>query len=355
MKKRILFSFFIIMLAFSLSGCISFNSGQEETGNPGGVFISGDKGETWVRKVDLMTPGAEAALIAETGDVNVANFTFDPTDSRYLYMGTVEHGLFYSKNNGKGWVHDETINSGFVRDLAIDPKNSCIIYAAVNTRLMKTANCGRSWEEVYKIPVGQLITAVAVDFFNTEILYIGLGTGDFLKSIDKGVSWERIKNFPSRVNVILTDKDDSRHIYVGTEKSYLYRTTDAGANWDALKDNFKDFKGTNRAVELLQDQQNGSLYYVAESFILRSTDQGESWQEVKLVTTPSKTSIFSAAINLKNGNELYYATPTNLYRSLDRGNTWSTWRLPTKRTGRALAVHPEDSNVIYLGVRLYEE
>ena len=61
------------------------------------------------------------------------------------------------------------------------------------------------------------------------------------------------------------------------------------------------------------------------------------------------------ALNPRNGNEIYYATETNIYRSLDAGATWTNWRLPTKRTGRALAVHPEDANVIYLGVRLYEQ
>ncbi len=352
MLKKTLFLIFIFTLVVGLSGCIKLSSDKEAEGNPGGVFISGDKGETWVRKVEKMTAGP----IAETiGDVNVVNFTFDPSDSRVIYIGTAENGLYYSNNNGKGWFEVEGLTSGFIRGVAVDPNNVCTVYVAVNTRLMKTTTCTRTWEEAYKVPIGELITAVGIDYFNPEIIYIGLDKGDFLKSLDSGLNWERIKNFPSRVNSITFDKDDSRHIYVGTNSSYLYRTMDGGATWEPLRENIEDFKDSGRVISLAQDQKTGSLYYATGYGILRSNDKGDNWEEVKLLTTPSRTNIFSMALNPKNGNEIYYATDTNVFRSLDAGVTWTNWRLPTKRTGRSLAVHPEDANVIYLGVRLYEQ
>jgi len=349
MFKKVLFSIFILTLVFSLSGCISFEK-EEAVANPGGIFISGDKGDNWTQKIDLMTAGAATGTI---GEVNVVKIVFDPNDSSAMYIGTAENGLYYSYNSGKGWFSAPDISSGFVRSIAIDPKNRCTIYAAVNTRLMKSMTCSRTWEESFKVPVGQLVTAVAVDYYNPQILYIGLDSGEFYKSLDQGVNWERIKKFPSRINLILLDKDNSRHLYVGTDKSYLYRSTDAGENWESLKDQISVYKDSKRTIELIQDQQ-GTLYYATGYGMLRSEDKGNTWQEVKLLTTPTKTNIYSMAINPNNRNEIYYATNTNFYRSIDRGQTWNTSRLPTTRYGRALIIHPEDGNIVYLGVREYQ-
>jgi len=352
MLKKICFGFIIFVFAFGLTGCVKFGDEKEAQGNPGGVFVSGDKGENWVRKVDKMTAGP----IEETiGDVNVITFTFDPSDPKAIYMGTAEDGIYYSYNNGKGWFEVPEISTGFVRGIAVDPEDRCTIYTAVNTRLMKTTNCSRTWEEAYKVPLGQRVTAVAVDYFNPNIVYIGLDTGDFYKSLDKGANWERINTFRSRVNQIILDKDDSRHLFVTTMQSYIYRSLDAGENWESLRENLSEYDDTARGIILTQDQQTGDLYYATGYGILLSNDKGDSWQEIKLLTVPSRTNVSAMALNPNNGNEIYYATDTNFYRSLDGGTTWSTWRLPTQRVGRALAVHPEDGNVLYLGMRLYEQ
>jgi len=354
MWKKTLLTIFIICLMVGLSGCIRLTREQESQANPGGVFISGDKGETWTRKVDLMTAGAIAGKFEDS--VDVVNFTFDPTDNNYIYLGTPENGLYYSNNNGKGWIHVEGISSGFVRGVAIDHRNPCVVYVAVNTRLMKTTTCTRTWEESYKAQSSQLVTAVGIDFFNPDILYIGTDTGDLIKSLDAGLNWERIKNFPSRVNFIKFDKDDSRHLYVGTEKSYLHISTDAGASWTDTREFMREeFNDSNRALDLVQDPKTGTIYYATEPWLLRSNDKGETWEEVKLLTVPKQTRIYSLAINPNNGNEFYYATGTNIYRTWDAGQTWANWRLPTRRAGRAIAVHPDDENVVYLGVRLYEQ
>jgi len=351
MYKKTFLVFFLLILAFSLSGCVKFGKDEPVENNQGGVFVSGDKGENWIRKVDKMTPGP----IAETiGDVNVLTFTFDPSDPNTMYMATAEHGLFYSYNNGKGWFHAEGIKEGFVRGVAIDPNNRCTIYVAVNTRLLKSTTCSRTWEEIYKVPLSQLVTAVEIDYFNPNIIYIGLDTGDFYKSMDSGLNWERIKTFRSRVMDIILDKDDSRTMFVTTLKSNIYRSYDAGSTWENLGENLSEFKSTGYGKALVQDQQTGTYYYATGYGILRSPDKGDTWEEVKLLTVPDRTNVFSLVLNPQNGNEIYYATDTNFYRSLDSGTTWATWRLQTQRVGRAITVHPKDGNVIYLGVRLYQ-
>jgi hypothetical protein len=56
-------------------------------------------------------------------------------------------------------------------------------------------------------------------------------------------------------------------------------------------------------------------------------------------------------ISPKNVEEIYYATNTTFYRTSDGGKNWTTRKLPTSRAGWRLIVDPEDTNVIYMGVR----
>ena len=56
--------------------------------------------------------------------------TIDPRDSLVLYAGTENHGLFKSTDGGESWkASGHGIKHTRILSLAIDPKNSSIVYA----------------------------------------------------------------------------------------------------------------------------------------------------------------------------------------------------------------------------------
>jgi photosystem II stability/assembly factor-like uncharacterized protein len=89
------------------------------------------------------------------------------------------------------------------------------------------------------------------------------------------------------------------------------------------------------------------MFIATEKVILRSSDNGYTWENIKLIQ-PEKDAIINAiAVNPQNSNEIYYVTNTTFFRSSDAGITWTTKKLPTKRSGRVLLI--DFKNLVHLG------
>ena len=146
MLRKLFLVVFVFTLIFGLSGCIKFKKDTVSTSNLGGMFFTDDKFETWKTKSLLMTPGETAGSISNT---DVYFVKIDPTDDKAFYAGTRADGLYYSYTSGTGWTKFTNLAEGFVRDIAVDPKNKCQLYAAVHTRIFKSIDCGRNWEKFF--------------------------------------------------------------------------------------------------------------------------------------------------------------------------------------------------------------
>src|SRR3989344_9044025 len=136
MKK--IFLFWPIFL-LALTGCtISIKTGG---GLDGGVFRSEDLGESW-RQVTLVYRGDELEKTFSTVDLTA--MAMDPSDNRAIYIGTAEHGAYYTFDGGYGW-QQTLANLGRINDIVVSPKERCIIYAAIGNRVYKTTDCNRHW------------------------------------------------------------------------------------------------------------------------------------------------------------------------------------------------------------------
>ena len=102
---------------------------------------------------------------------------------------------------------------------------------------------------------------------------------------------------------------------------------------------------------ILDPTVDDGLLYASQYGLLRSNDGGLIWEELKLLTPPSTTAIYSLVINPKNDREIYYATAKALYRSEDGGKNWITKTLPTSRSGKFLVIDFDETNILYLGVK----
>jgi photosystem II stability/assembly factor-like uncharacterized protein len=347
--KRALFVFIVLLLAVGTTGCIKIKKDTGTTGNLGGVFVSSDRMETWKHRSLLMTPGETPGSI---GGVNVYFLKFDPSDKRAAYLGTYENGLYYTYNGGAGWNHVDGLGSTFIRDIAIDTKNKCRLYAAIGTKIFRSEDCSRTWKEIMYTDSGaKAVTALAVDWFNPQIVYAGLSDGTFMRSEDYGNSWHRMAKFPTRVRKVEIDPFDSRHIFVGLINHAIYKTEDKGKSWKDLSLGMKDFKGSDGYADfMVSSKSRGLVVYASNYGLLRSLDGGITWKPIHILSSPGEEPMYAVAIDQNNSNNLYYATDKALYKSIDAGDNWVVKRMPTTRIVRDLLVHPTDSNLIYMGV-----
>ena len=334
------------------SGCsISFGTGNRASQvNDGGVYKSNDKGMTWQQKVLIPTVSGQPGSIAA---VDTESMVMDPSDHQAIYLGSALNGLFFSYTGANDWQSDTALGKVTVKAIAIDPGYKCTIYAAVGNKLYKSSDCSRNWSPVYfDNDLTVKINTVAVDNVNSANVYIGTTRGEIIKSSDRGASWRTIQRLQNEVREIVINPFDGKTIFVGTINRGIWRSTDSGNSWTDLSDKLKNFPD-NRFRDLELGRSTPGLIFLATQYgLIKSTDYGNNWSKVELITPKDQAVINSIAISPKNASEIYYVTNTTFYRSLDGGKNWSPQKLPTvTRVGWKLLIDPEEPNIIYLGAR----
>jgi len=173
-----------------------------------GIYFSPDAGKTWEHK------GLE-----KTG--RIGRVIVHPKDPKTVFAGALGHtygpqkerGVYRTKDGGETWEHVLFIDQGTgVSDMAIDPENPDIIYAAmwsinINTwglnsggegsGIYKSIDGGDTWEPLNKYglpfgadrPVGK--TSVDVSYSDPNIIYalFEAESPEVWRSDDKGMSW----------------------------------------------------------------------------------------------------------------------------------------------------------------------
>ena len=363
--KKVILIALVALFGLALSACsISSNSSNNaSTEKDSSVFLSIDGGNTWRVAASLATTGK----LQDIRDLNVNTMTMDPQDNLAVYLATLDHGLYYTYNvMTNGWIKVKDLPEATVRDVKVDPKNKCIIYAASANRLYRSSDCSRTWSQVYfDNEAAVTVNTVVVDFYNTNNVYIGTSRGEIIKSIDGGASWRTIQRLNEGISQLIISPLDSRLIFVGTVKNNIYSFTTnsetnaadsanidknfAVVNWNDLNTVLKDYKIGNSFKDFVVSEADGKMFIATNQTILRSADNGITWEQIKLIQPDKSATVNALAVNPKNSNELYYVTNTTFFSSTDGGATWTTKKLPTTRAGRDLLVDFSNPKNIYLG------
>ncbi|MFH1522429.1 MAG: hypothetical protein ABIE43_01260 [Patescibacteria group bacterium] len=349
-KNKLLFFIISMLVIFAMSGCsISFKKG-DGGGTDGGVYVTVDKGNIWQHKILIPTISGRPKDIAM---LNANSLAMDPSDEKAIYFGSVDNGLFYTYDSAQNWQIASNLSKETINYIAIDPSSKCIIYSAILNKVYKSTDCNRTWSQVYyDNDIETKVNNIAIDHYDSANVYIGTSRGEIIKSSDRGANWQTIGRFEDEVKEIAISPHDSRVIFVATAKKGIYRSKDKGINWINLQDELKDFQDNLKFRDLVLAEADQGRILLATSYgLLESTDNGDTWSKIELITPEKKAIINAIAVSPKNSKEIYYVTDTTFYRSLDGGKNWATKKLPTTRAGWRLLIDPNDTNIIYLGVR----
>lgn len=150
---------------------------------------------------------------------------------------------------------------------------------------------------------------------------------------------------------------DPTHLYLGTTNSWLYESTDAGANWHRLAVLGDPFHpGLDHLVldHIIVDAADPATIFVAAwqdstGCLWISHDRGKTFAEVAGLHGESIRSFLQASSDPKL---LLAGTLKGVYRSTDAGNTW-TLISPAGSTEihevESLAVDPANPDIVYAG------
>ncbi|MBN2173856.1 MAG: hypothetical protein JW731_06980 [Bacteroidales bacterium] len=249
--------------------------------------------------------------------------------------------------------------SGRIADIAIHPEDEYTWFVAVGSGgVWKTENSGITWDPVFDKEKSYSIGCLTIDPLNPNTVWVGtgenvggrhVGYGDGIyKSEDGGATWKNMGLKESQhISKVIVHPENSDVIWVaaqgplwnkGGERGF-YKSADGGKTW---KKTLGDDEWVG-VTDIVYDPRNPELIYAATwqrhrnvasyigggpgSGIHRSTDGGETWENLKTGLPESNMGKIGLAISSQNPDVLYAAIELDrrsggLYRSDNRGASW---------------------------------
>jgi photosystem II stability/assembly factor-like uncharacterized protein len=328
----------------------------------GGVWKSDDYGRTW-------NPIFDGQPTQSIGAIAVA-----PSDDKIIYVASGEglrrpdlsvgNGIYRSVDAGKTWTHLGLRDGQQIPALAIDPRDSNRIFAAVlghpygpneERGIFRSTDGGQSWKKVLFKDANTGGSDVVVDPAHPDTVYASLwesrlgpwedgnqynGThGGLFKSRDGGETWRPLtKGLPSdlvQINVAIAPSDSTR-LYATLATSHeggygsgaglgVYRSDDSGESWSKITDDPRPamkIGGGDLPVPLV-DPKDPNTIYSASIVTCRSTDGGKTWTSLR--GAPGGDDYQNLWINPNNPNIILLVSDQGALVSVNRGSTWSSW------------------------------
>lgn len=132
-----------------------------------GIMKSTDGGESWVFANDGLPTGV-------TGAKNISSLVFHSKKHRWVYAAS-SLGVFVSYDLADEW---KPLWSGITANaLIIDSQNEGNIYAGTNKGIFVSYDDGLNWSQLGQCGVGKVISQLAVDPTNSNIIWVGTNDG----------------------------------------------------------------------------------------------------------------------------------------------------------------------------------
>ncbi|HEX7183056.1 MAG TPA: hypothetical protein VF756_14535 [Thermoanaerobaculia bacterium] len=289
---------------------------------PTGLFFkSVDAGAHW-RPVGSGIPGG--SIPGGSGQVLVV----DPRDPDVVYVGfqAVEAGrsrFYKTTDGGETWSWaGQGLGENSILALAIDPRDSSILFAATGLGLFQSDDAGATWRlnpAFPSHPEGNALEDVVFDPFSPGVLYVAAGERGLFKSEDGGATWQLVwQGEPWQEREVLRialDPASPGTLYLGLFRGQVLTTTDGGATWTRSVAS-PDFYLTDLAVS----PDGATVYEASSGGVFRSGDGGQTWERS---LSFGYTLVTDLAVPLSPPGVVYAAMDLlGVFKSSNRGETW---------------------------------
>jgi hypothetical protein len=199
---------------------VIFSSGHPNTGGNIGFQKSEDGGFTWKKVSDGIQ-----------GPVDFHAMTISPANPKLVY-GWYRGMLQRSADEGKTWEVATTTNYPII-NLAADPKEENVVYAATPQGLMASMNKGKDWATLFD----GIVSVVAIHPQDSQKLISYSEKQQLAKSSDGGQTWEKISaDFGGETPLYISfNKQQPETLYLLTEKNSIYKSIDDGKSWSKIR------------------------------------------------------------------------------------------------------------------------
>jgi len=327
-----------------------------EPNNPSKYFVAVASGGVWktVNAGNTWTP-----VFDNEASYSIGAIVLDPKNPLTVWVGTGENnsqrsvsygnGVYKSEDGGRSWKNVGLKTSEHIGRIAIDPKDSNIVYVAAQgplwgpggeRGLFKTIDGGKTWKNILNISENTGITEVVIDPNDPNTIYAasyqrrrhmwtlinGGPESAIYKSTDAGVSWNKLRvGLPTselgRVGLAISPVD-SNVIYATVEaadrKGGIFRSSDRGGSWE--RRNEYDTTAMYYA-RIVADPKDVDRVYIMNVFLMVSDDGGRTLR--RLGERSKHVDNHDIWIDPANTDHYLVGCDGGVYESFDRGATWN--------------------------------
>ncbi|WP_435260840.1 WD40/YVTN/BNR-like repeat-containing protein [Tenacibaculum sp. nBUS_03] len=331
-------------------------------GNDGGLNISYDDGESWIK---LNTPpvGQFYSVYAD----NQKNYK--------IYGGLQDNGVWVANNNAKvnkRWKQTgknpyESLMGGDGMQVAVDDRNPNIVYTGYQFGNYYRIN-RESGKQTYIQPKHTLgenpyrfnwQTPIQLSKHNQDILY--LGGNKLHRSLNKGNNWETISGDLTqggkKGNVAygtLTSISESPFqfglIYVGSDDGYIHITRNGGGTWEKISNTLPQNLWVSRVIASKHKKErvyvtlNGYRFDDFTTYIYQSDDYGKTWTSIAGNIPTSPVNVIKE--DPEKENILYVGTDNGLYVTLNKGTQWHSFTNIPSVAVHDLVIQPKAKELV---------
>lgn len=278
----------------------------------GGIWKTTDGGTIWENVSDGFFKRASVGAIAvSTSDPNVIYAGMGETTIR----GNVSHGdgVYKSTDGGKTWTHLGLADTRNIAKVRIHPQNPDLVYVAAlghahgpnpERGVYRSLDGGKTWEQILFRSEKAGAIDLAMDPNNPRILYAAIweaqrkpytlisGGEDcgIFKSTDGGDSWTAITRKPGlptgvlgKIGLVVSPAKEGRvWAIIDAEDGALFRSNDGGENWERLSEDRNLWARPWYYQHIYADPQDPETIWALNVQCWKSVDGGRTFFEVQV-------------------------------------------------------------------------
>jgi PKD repeat protein len=289
----------------------------------------------------------------------------DPNNANTIYVGAPAGGIWKSLDAGATWVAlGDNLPVIGISGIAVDYNNSNIIYISTGDEdggdtysigVWKSLDGGSTWAQTGSI-ASNSTGKILVDPTNSNVLYVATGNGIF-KTTDAATTWAVTRT--GGFDDISFKPGDPQTVYGATSNSF-YVTTNGGTNWSQTTNGMPT--GSSR-IKIGTSAANSSYVYLLSADtqrdfngLFRSTDSGQSFS-LRNGTTDifdgSTQAWYDMALGVSQTNaEVITTGVLNVWRSSNGGSSFTQLNIWNNPSGNAYT-HADIHFLAWYGNNLY--
>ncbi len=323
----------------------------------GGVWKTIDAGRTWDPIFDNEPTGSIGAIAVSLSDPNI------------IYVGSGEglhrpdlstgDGIYKSTNAGKTWTHLGLRDGQQIPQIIVDPHNPDRLFVAVlghpygpnkERGIFRSTDGGQTFQKVLYKDENTGGSDLAFDPENSEIIYAALweaqegpwenaewnGTGGgIFKSADGGSTWRQLthglpagKNGIIQANLAVAPSNPHRvyaSIATVPRGTSIYRSDDAGENWSRITSDRRPSAriGGGDLPRLAVHPKNPDIVFSDSVVTWKSIDGGKTWTAIR--GAPGGDDYQNIWINSNDPDIMLITGDQGAIVTVNGGQTWSSW------------------------------